>query len=191
MPDSDPPQKAVNSETVAIVEIMHDREGVELHAPALQGLKAAKRLCVACAPVGITPQRVVKPRGPVERDSNEKPVLCEKPRPLRVEKRAIGLQRVHDANSRGPKALLKRKRVVEKVESRQQRLATLPAEIHFGKIRLRRQRVANERFEHFATHALRRTDSRASQVIAIAAFKIARRGDRLRHDVERAGSVLP
>ena len=165
---------------------MHYGERVVLHAGPLQLPQTSQHFRMCGAPVCVAAQRIMDCRRTIDRDADQEAVLGEKPGPLLIEQRTVGLQGIDDGGPRRAIALLQRKRFAEKVDARERRFAALPGKVDFRRAGLRRDRVPDESIEGFAAHAARGIPVRTVQVVAIAAVEVAGGGDRLRQDEERS-----
>ena len=87
-------QEAVDLAAVVAVRGVDGRERVPLDARRLQELEAADHLVERAAAALVDPVGVVQLARPVDRDPDQEVVLLEERRPLLVEQRAVGLDRV-------------------------------------------------------------------------------------------------
>lgn len=170
---------------------MDGRERVELNAVLLQQREAGHDFVECRLPAFVDAVGIVQVSRPVDAQSDEKFVFCEKFAPLVVEQRAVGLKRVFDRAALGV-ASLEFNDVTKKVQAGDRRFTALPRKTDDG-ARLRGDVIAHVGFEHFRRHAevaLARVEMLLLQVEAVSAVEITLRPHRLGHEVEwRASGV--
>ena len=172
---------------------MHAGQRVEADAVLLQHLRRGEHLVERWFRVLGDPAVIVNLARTVDAQADEEPLLLEKPGPVVIEQRAVGLQVVLDPLTGPGMLLLQRDHLLEETESEQRRLAALPREDDFvGGDAV--DVVLDEALEDVVRHVTTARPARQhalAEVEAVRAIEVASRTRGLGHDMEASVGTRP